>query len=608
MVPDAVSDDDACFHSLVLIALAGIYRATPVAGETVAVVGRGLVGLLALKLLHAAGGFRLLSVARSSRNGDLARRCGADEVLTAEALMGLSADAVIDATGSAAALAAAVHGVRRGGRFVVLGSPRGITENMPLETIHERTIHVLGAHIRALPDSAESPGVRTKQACTEQYLHWVAQGRLSMYDLISHRLTPATASEFYRHLALDDASVVGAVIEWDRLGASPEAWAAPSAAIPLREAFRPRRWLTEWARRTAQTPKIMPPDLRDSVGNVRFALIGCGAAAPQTARGFSTAPSATLVAAMDINIGVAEAFARNLGVRATSSLDDILNDPDVDAVFIGVPHFLHEPIATRCAEAGKHIIMEKPLATSVGDIDAMIAACEKHGVLLMANYSRRYEADVAFARQLVEQGALGRLLGSCIVFGEEKRDSYWIDSTTMQLNWRGKRKESGGGLLANVMVHHLDYAGYITGESVAEVCGDYDSLHMPAGVEVEDSVSVHYRYANGALGILSACSRCPGMQDYQSFWGTLGQIRLSREGGRFFTRQPITGFAAGRWHSFPELPEIDSRAVLIEKFARSVLLGTPLDIPPDNSRAVTRIVEAAYGSAKKAEPSLVLSS
>jgi 2-desacetyl-2-hydroxyethyl bacteriochlorophyllide A dehydrogenase len=598
-VPDAVGDDDACFYSLVLIALAGIYRAKPVVGETIAIVGRGLVGLLALKLLHAAGGFRLVSIARTTRNGDLARRCGADEVRPATELANLSADAVIDATGSPAALADAVQGVRAGGRLVVLGSPRGITDSLPLEAIQRHQVHVLGAHIRALPDTSDTPGVRTKQACTEQFLRWVAQGRLSMHDLISHRVKPSDVSEFYRQLALDDTSVVGAVMEWDRPGTSQDVWTAPDAATPLSETFRPKQWLTEWARSKAQTKKVMPPELSASVGNVRFALVGCGAAAPQTAKGFITAPSATLVAAMDVNLGVAEAFAARFDARPTSSLDDVLNDPNVDAVFVGVPHSLHEPIATRCAEAGKHIIMEKPLATSVDDIDKMMAACRKHNVLLMANYSRRYEPDVAFARRLVEQGALGRLLGSCIVFGEEKRDSYWIDTATMQLNWRGKRRESGGGILANVMVHHLDYTGYITGETVADVCADYDALHMPPGVEVEDSVTVHYRYGNGAIGTLVASSRCPGMQDYQAFWGTLGQIRLSREGARFFTRQPIPGFAAGRWHAFPELPEVDSRAILIEKFARSVLLGTPLDIPPENSRAVTRVVEAAYGSVGK---------
>jgi 2-desacetyl-2-hydroxyethyl bacteriochlorophyllide A dehydrogenase len=598
-VPAGVSDDDACFHSLVLIALAGIYRAKPLAGETIAVVGRGLVGLLALKLLHAAGGFRLLSLARSSRNADLARACGADEVATVDQLAGLSADAIIDATGSPAALANALTGVRPGGRLVVLGSPRGMTDNLPLQTIHESRIQVLGAHIRALPDSAENIAVRTKHSCTEQFLRWVAQGRLSVQDLISHRITPIAISDFYQQLALDDTTVVGAVIDWDTLEASPDAWTAPDAATPLRESLRPKQRVTEWARRKAQVKKVMPPELSESVGALRFALIGCGAAAPQTAKGFVTAPSATLVAGMDTNLAVAEAFGRSFGVRATSSLDDILNDPNIDAVFVGVPHFLHAPIATRCAEAGKHIIMEKPLATSVADIDAMMAACQKSGVLLMANYSRRYESDVTFARQLVEEGAIGRLLGSCIVFGEDKRDSYWIDSTSLALNWRGRRKESGGGILANVMVHHLDYAGYITGESVTDVCGDHDSLHVPEGVEVEDSVAVHYRYGNGALGALVASSRCPGMQDYQSFWGTHGQIRLSREGSRFFTRQPIKGFAAGRWHQFPELPDVDSRAVLIEKFARSVLQRAPLDIPPENSRAVTRVVEAAYASAAK---------
>jgi predicted dehydrogenase len=602
-VPDAVSDDDACFHSLALISLSGIYRAKPLAGETIAVIGRGLIGLLVLKLLRTAGGFRLISLARTSRNADTARACGADEVASADLMARVGADAVIDATGSADALAGAVAAVRPDGRLVVLGSPRGITENLALRAIQENRVQLLGAHIRALPDSSDNPARRSKHSCTEQFLRWLAQGRLSMHDLISQRVAPEAISEFYQQLDVDETAVVGAVIDWSALDASQDAWTSRDAAKPLHEAFDPRRRVTEWARRKAQTKKVMPLDLSESVGNVRFALIGCGAAAAQTGRGFVTAPSASLTVAMDVNPTVAESFARGFGARPSSSLDDVLNDPTVDAVFIGVPHFLHASLATQCAEAGKHIIMEKPLATSVADIDTMIAACRKSGVLLMANYSRRYEPDVAFARELAAAGALGRLLGSCIVFAEDKRDSYWIDPSTLGLNWRGTLKESGGGILANVMVHHLDYAGYIVGAEVTDVCGDYDSLHLPAGVEVEDSVSIHYRYTNGALGTLVACSRCPGMQDYQTFWGRDGQIRLSREGSRFFTRTPIKGFAAGRWHEFPRLPNVDSRAVLIERFARSILLAAPLDIPPENSRAVTRIVEEAYASAPRSRAS-----
>jgi predicted dehydrogenase/threonine dehydrogenase-like Zn-dependent dehydrogenase len=594
-VPDAVSDDDACFHSLALIALAGIYRAKPLAGETIAVVGRGLVGLLTLKLLRLAGGFRVISLARSDRNAHLALSCGADAVSSVDSIAGLSADAIIDATGSPAALAKAVDGIRPGGRLVVLGSPRGITENLPLHEIDRRCIRLVGAHIRALADSAENPAVRTKQGCTDQFLHWLADGRLSMRDLISHRIVPGEISTFYQQLASNADAVVGALIEWDRLDANRDLWTAPDAAVPLRETFRPKQRVVAWARRVAQPGKVMPPELSAAVGNVRFALIGCGAAATATGKGFVTAPSATLTVAMDVNPSVAESFARSFNARPASSLDDVLSAPDVDAVFIGVPQFLHPSLAARCAEAGKHIIMEKPLATSVADIDAMIRVCRKNGVLLMTNYSRRYEPDVAFARRLVEQGAVGRLLGSCIVFGEDKRDSYWIDATSLRPNWRGKQKESGGGILMMVMVHHLDYAGYITGESVTDVCGDYDSLHVPPGVEVEDSAALHYRYGNGAIGVLIASSRCPGMQDYQTFWGTHGQIKLSRDGGQFFTRQAIEGFAPGRWHHFPELPNVDSRAVLIEKFARSILKQEPLDIPPENSREVTRVVEAAYG-------------
>jgi 2-desacetyl-2-hydroxyethyl bacteriochlorophyllide A dehydrogenase len=595
-VPDGVSDDEACFHSLALIALAGIYRARPLAGETIAVMGRGLVGLLALKLLRLAGGFRLVSLARSDRNATLALACGADAATSVDDMATLSADAIIDATGSPAALAQAVSGIRTGGRLVVLGSPRGITDNLPLQEIDQNRIRLLGAHIRALPDSAENPAVRTKQSCTEQFLRWIAARRLSLRDLISHRVAPTEIGEFYRQLAFaKDDAVVGAVIEWDKVD-ERDAWTPPGAAVPLTEAIRPKQRVTEWARRLAQPKKVMPSELSESVGNVRFALIGCGAAATATGKGFVTAPSATLTVAMDLNPSVAESFARSFNARATSSLDEILSAPDVDAVFVGVPQFLHPSIAARCAEAGKHIIMEKPLATSVADIDTMIRVCRSHGVHLTTNYSRRYEPDVAFARRLVDQGALGRLLGSCIVFAEDKRDSYWLDPATLRPNWRGKLEESGGGILMMVMVHHLDYAGYITGESVTDVCADYDSLHVPPGVEVEDSAAVHYRYANGALGVIVASSRCPGMQDYQVFWGTDGQIRLSREGGRFFTRQAIEGFPPGQWHAFPDLPNVDSRAVLIEKFARSILRGDPLDIPPENSREVTRVVQAGYTS------------
>jgi predicted dehydrogenase len=317
-------------------------------------------------------------------------------------------------------------------------------------------------------------------------------------------------------------------------------------------------------------------------------------AAAKTVQAIHRAPSSTLTWAVDTNPDTVQRFSERFRIAGTTRLDDVLASRDLDAVFVGVPHFLHADLAIRCAEAGKHIIMEKPLATTTADIDEMIAACRRNGVLLTTNYSRRYRPNVRFARQLVEQGALGRLLGSCIVHGEEKSRRYWLDPATEQTNWRGQWSTSGGGVLINVLVHHLDYFGYITGEQIVRVSCDYDTFASPPGVAVEDAASVQYRYSNGAIGTIVASSHCPGAQEYEVLWGTDGQIRLTRETGEFWSRKTLDGRAAGAWHSFPRLPSIDSRAELIERFARAVFSKSVPDISPEDSRHVTQVVEMAY--------------
>jgi predicted dehydrogenase len=299
---------------------------------------------------------------------------------------------------------------------------------------------------------------------------------------------------------------------------------------------------------------------------------------------------------MDASPAALTAFGRRFGIPTTEQLDELLASPQVQAVFVSVPHHLHLPIALKCAAAGKHIIMEKPLGVSAREIDEMISACREAGVLLTTNFSRRYRSSVQYARSLIERGAIGRLLGTCIVYGDEFPRKFWIDSRNDQPNWRARMATSGGGILMTHMVHYLDYFSYLTGEKVERVWCDSAALSVPELVEVEDTACVQYRYAGGGFGTLMSSFSCPGQQEYEVIWGTDGQIRLERESGQFYSKHQIDKLAPGSWHEFPLSAQVDSRAVLIEKFARAVFSKTQPDIPPESSRDVTLLAETAYRS------------
>lgn len=605
LVPAEVTDIEASFCRLATIALGGVRQAGLLAGESAAVMGRGVIGLLALKFLAVAGVRPLASIARSESRASAALEAGATEIINTNIhpnrLNAARFDVVIEATGSSEAIQAALRCTRDGGRIILLGSPRGVTSDLGVGELCDRGIQLVGSHISQLPDRSPAPGVDSKESYSRLFLELLAHKKMSVADLVTDRLTPETAVTFYERMSAGSDDSLGAVIDWGTHagGSAFASWKRPQAQG---NRIRPVQRLTAWAKSLTQDELTLPAELSQSLGNLRFALVGCGMAAPKTAQAICRAPSCSLTWAVDTNQEVLTRFSERFQVRGTARLEEMLAADDVDAVFVGVPHFLHANLAVQCAAAGKHIIMEKPLATSVADIDAMTAACRQHGVLMTTNYSRRYRPNVRYARKLVEQGAIGRLLGSCIVHGEEKSRRYWLDPQTEQPNWRGGWATSGGGILMNVLVHHLDYFGYITGEPISSVSCDYDILTSPPGVAVEDIASVRYRYANGAIGTMVASAHCPGAQEYEVLWGTDGQIRLTRETGEFWSRKTLLGKPAGAWHAFPSLPSIDSRAELIERFARAVFANTEPDIAPGDSRRVTQVVERAYRHVQESAP------
>src|SRR5207248_5485086 len=115
---------------------------------------------------------------------------------------------------------------------------------------------------------------------------------------------------------------------------------------------------------------------------LRIGMIGCGEIAAATAKGIRESEHAAIAAVMDTNAAMAEDLGRRYDVPWTADAAELLAHADVDAVYIAVPHYLHAPLTVQAAQAGKHVLCEKPIATTLADADRMIAACAEAGVFL----------------------------------------------------------------------------------------------------------------------------------------------------------------------------------------------------------------------------------
>lgn len=591
-VPDGLRPELAAMTQIGFIALQGIRRARLEPADRVLVLGCGLVGQLAGQLAACAGAVVTMAATRNDRLS-VARQCGLETTLNVlEAAGGLGdvqADVVIEATGNPEAVQHAVLAVRPGGRVILLGSSRGTTLGVSLEQWQAKGISLVGAHERNAPTADESPGARPWRRDAETFLELAAQGRLRLRPLITRTASPGDAPAVYADLAARGDSSVAVVFDWTQSGP----WQARVERASVLRGLKRR------ALALAGRPRPSPAPVPVGAGRLRFGLIGCGEIAVENARALRAAGNAEITHTVDPNLELARTLAAATAARFSSDIDRLLADPNVDAVVISTPHHLHADLAVAAAAAGKHVVVEKPMATSVSDCDRMIAAAAKHGVRLSVCYSQRFDPRVQTARRLIDAGLLGDPLGTRIVFGQLRTTEYWASGLTgrTRSDWRSRRRTAGGGVLIMNACHLIDYVCWLIGSRVAEVSGHTATLTQD--VEVEDSVSLSYRYESGALGVLEATTTQVGPPAYeQVLRGREGQIVVAPV-LRFWSQRTALGYEAGRWHVPRDLPRAEERRRYFAGFVEAVLADRELPITAAEGRAVQAAIEAAYASAEQ---------
>lgn len=335
---------------------------------------------------------------------------------------------------------------------------------------------------------------------------------------------------------------------------------------------------------------------------IRWGVIGAGGIADRrTIPGMMLCENADLVAVMEINMELAEKSRAKWNCKkAYDNEADLLADPEIDAVYIASPVVCHARQAMAVADAGKHILIEKPLALTSEEGEQVVRYCEEKGVQIAVGLMMRFGTHVQEMRKAIAENKIGRVVSGYAQF------TCWYPD--MPGNWRQSKKNGGGGCLMDMGVHCIDLMQYITGSKVKEVMAMNDTLSF--NYEVEDTSTVLMRMENGCQCVVQSNFNIPdaaakwrleffGEQGRLLGENVIGQIdggvldaMFLEMQGAYNTQQDTNELNATNMDA--EFGNMYTRE--IESFSNSLLKGTPIEVPAAEAVYVQRVMEAAYGS------------
>jgi len=293
----------------------------------------------------------------------------------------------------------------------------------------------------------------------------------------------------------------------------------------------------------------------------RIALVGLGMAVTPHARGLmDLSDRVEVVHAFSPSEARRRSFAERFPFPLAASLDDVLGDPSVEAVLVITPANTHRDVAIRCAQAGKHVLLEKPLEITTQRAEQLVSACREAGVKLGVVLQHRFRPAGLKLAALLQAGELGSIIGCSTVIRLWRPQGYYDEPG------RGTFARDGGGVLISQGIHTLGLMLSLAGP-IAEVTG-YSTTTSVHRMETEDMVCAAARFANGAFGTIDATTA--------AYPGFLERIELACEKG--------TAVLAG---TSLLVQFQDGRRIEMESDKSAGGTGAdPMDFPHDYHRAV----------------------
>ncbi|MEP6703999.1 MAG: Gfo/Idh/MocA family oxidoreductase, partial [Acidobacteriota bacterium] len=279
---------------------------------------------------------------------------------------------------------------------------------------------------------------------------------------------------------------------------------------------------------------------------------------------------------------LAEAFAREFGVKNWFADWREMLTADIDAVYIATPVFLHAEQTIAAAEAGKHVLCEKPMALNADECDRMIAACKANNVRLGIAYYRRFCPVLERVRQLITSGEIGRP-----VVAQINAFEYVDMAPDSERHWFLEKAKSGGGPMMDFGCHRLEVLTDLFGKVRR---AESITANVEFDREVEDTAAVLLQFDSGPCASLVVTHAAREPQDTLEIYGTAGSIHIPVLNSGDMNIKTADG---ERVESHP--PHTNIHQPLIEDFAEAVLTNREPRVGGDTGRAVALLEDAIYG-------------
>jgi predicted dehydrogenase len=329
---------------------------------------------------------------------------------------------------------------------------------------------------------------------------------------------------------------------------------------------------------------------------ITWIILGAGdIATNQFVPALNSLDSCHVLAVIDQNSAAAEALARQCGApHALTDVKEILRLREADAVYIATWPISHCEHTLLAAEAGKHVLCEKPMAVTLAECDRMIQACRAANVRLMIGNNNRFHVAHRRVRQLMAENAIGKiaLAKADFLTSFRLRQGERFRASQFRLTFR----LGGGGVVMDMGTHVIDLLRFVLADEVEAVGSFHD--HLVYDCEADDTALIHLRFRSGALGSISLGGGIPWGRNALELYSDTGAIISERSIGRVPDEVRVRVFKGGAWTEYTA-PNVDSFRTEVEAFLAAVAQGGETPVPGSEGRNDLAVVLAAYRSLRE---------
>ncbi|KAA8755017.1 MULTISPECIES: Gfo/Idh/MocA family protein [Paenibacillus] len=332
------------------------------------------------------------------------------------------------------------------------------------------------------------------------------------------------------------------------------------------------------------------------MSKIKVAVFGCGAIAERRhIPEYAANENVELVAFADPIVERAEKMAETYGGKAYSSYEELLANETVDAVSVCTPNYLHAPMAIAAANAGKHVLVEKPMAVSTEEGEQMIEAAKKNGVYLMVGHNQRLMPPHVKAKEILDSGKLGKVLNFRTSFGHPGPEGWSVDGAE---SWFFRKEEAIMGAMGDLGVHKSDFIRYLLNDEVSEVAGFISTLHKE-GTKVDDNATCLLRMKSGAIGTLVASwTQYRAGDNSTVLWCENGVMKIGTVEGDEVIVELTNGTVETYKVGAMATNEKQVPSGVIDAFVESIVTQTPPAISGEEGLRSLQVILAAFESEK----------